>query len=664
MPEPRLGARPVAGGVAVAVFSTSAEKIEFCLFDEAGRRELARTPLARSGDVWQATIPGIAAGARYGLRADGPYAPERGLWFDPAKLLVDPYARALDRPYAWDPRLAAPRADAIDTAALVPKAIVSADLPALPPAPRRPLGVIYELGVRSFTRLNPQVPAKLQGTVAALAHPAAVAHLAELCVDTVELMPITAWIDERHLPPLGLANAWGYNPVTFLAPDPRLAPGGMAEIRSAVAALHAAGIGVILDVVFNHTGESDTLGGTLSLRGLDNRVYYRHDPDGVLVNDTGCGNTVAAERPAVLRYILDAMRHWATGAGIDGFRLDLASILGRTPSGFSPAAPFFEAVAADPLLSGLSFIAEPWDVGPGGYQLGRFPAGWREWNDRFRDDVRMFWRGDGRLGDLATRLAGSSDFFREAGRLPSASVNFVAAHDGFTLADLVAYREKHNQANGEGNRDGTDANFSWNHGLEGPSRSPEIEAARRRDIRALLTTLFFARGTPMLTAGDEWGRTQGGNNNAYAQDNATTWLDWTKADAALAAFTARLIALRGSHPALHADAFLTGAALDAAGIPDAVWLHPSGHAMTAADWDAGGRILGLALYAGEGPGDRVVIWINGDMAAAPAWLPPARRGFRWQRQVDSADPDARPSPAADVPSLAGRSVVLFAEIRG
>jgi glycogen operon protein len=648
-------------GVNVAVVSSAAERIDFCLFDERGEREVARLPLSRvSGSVLCGFVSGVAPGARYGLRADGRYAPGEGDWFDPAKLLADPYATALDRPFAFDARLAAPRAAGIDTATLMPKAIVTVG--EAPPArlPAAPSGFIYEVGVKAFTHNHPSVPAGLRGTVAALAEPVIIDHLVGLGVDTVELMPIAAWIDERHLHRLGLANAWGYNPVAFMAPDPRLAPGGLAEVRRTVAALHGARLRVILDAVYNHTGEGDEFGPTLSLRGLDDRLYYRRmaDDPGHLVNDTGTGNTLAADRPAVARLILDAMRHWVTATGIDGFRLDLAATLGRSERGFSHDAPLFAAIEADPVLNGRVMIAEPWDVGANSYQLGHFPRRWGEWNDRFRDDVRRFWRGGaGTLGNLATRLAGSADIF--GGRAPSASVNFLAAHDGFALADLVAYSGKHNDANGEANRDGSDQNFSWNDGAEGATTDASIVAARRRDIRALLTTLFAARGSPMLTAGDELGRTQGGNNNAYAQDNSTTWIDWRIADAELFAFVARLAAVRRAHRSLNADRFLSGTPLDASGIADVTWLKSDGSPLNEADW-ADSRTLGVAFYcAAEGAMavDRTLVWINGAEDAVVVTMPAPRNGKSWRIEADSSDSVT----TVDRPSIAPRSVVIFAE---
>ena len=647
-----LGVNPVDVGVNIAVASRNASAVWLCLFDERGEKETARLPLTRAGDVWTGYSPELTSGARYGFRADGPNDHAAGHMFDPEKLLVDPYAIALDRPFTLAPALSAPRAAAVDTAALVPKAIIGTPRTFRNAAPRKPT-FIYEVAVKAFTKLHPDVPLHLRGTVAALAEPRVLAYLAKLGVDTVELMPLAAWIDERHLTPLGLSNAWGYNPVTLMAPDPRLAPGGFDEIGATVSALHGAGIGVILDAVFNHTGESDLLGPTLSLRGLDNATYYRRAPDGSLINDTGTGNTLATDDPIVVQLVTDAMRRWAA-TGIDGFRLDLAAVLGREPSGFQASAPVFQAIADDPMLSKLTMIAEPWDLGPGGYQLGRFPPSWREWNDRYRDDVRRFWRGEAEtLGTLATRLAGSADFFD--GRGPSASINFIAAHDGFTLADLVANEAKHNEGNGEANRDGSNANFSWNDGVEGATGDAAIVAARKRDVRALLATLFLSRGTPMLTAGDEFGRTQGGNNNAYAQDNAVTWLDWRHADTELAAFAARLIELRRSHPSLSVDDFLTGRGEP---LPDVMWLKAGGGLMGDADWNDGRRAIGLALASGN---DRTAIWINGSDSAVTGWLPRERRWMRWNIAASSAAPSSPRAALSGDLALPARSVTLFIE---
>jgi len=678
-PEP-LGVTPAAGGANVAVYSAHATAIELCVFDATGTTEQARVALpARTGDVRHGFVEGLAEGARYGLRARGPYAPHDGHRFNAAKLLVDPYARALDRRFALHPAMYGAGTDddardATDSAPFVPKAIVT-PWPAAVPArhPRVPWGetIVYELHVRGFTRLHPEVPASLRGTCAGLAHPAAVAHLTRLGVTTVELMPLAAAIDERHLLELRLTNYWGYNPAALFVPDPRLAPGGMSEVRACVAALHDAGLEVILDVVLNHTGEGDARGPTLSLRGLDNLTYYRTLPGdrARYADDTGCGHAVALDRPPALRLALDALRYWAGAAGVDGFRFDLATTLGRRDDGFDPAAPLLQAIAQDPALRDLKIVAEPWDVGFGGYRLGAFPAPWGEWNDRFRDAVRRYWRGDaGMVGELATRFAGSADVFAARARPPSRSVNFVAAHDGFTLADLVAYGAKHNEANGEDNRDGAADSHSWNHGVEGPADDPGIAAARARDVRNLLATLLLARGTPMLAMGDELGRTQRGNNNGYAQDNATTWLDWARADANLAACTARLVEVRRRHPALRADRWLTGTPQDDTGIADVEWRHPDGRAMGDAWTHPDVRTLVAVVCAGAtgaGEADRVAVAFNAADAPATVRWPDARAGFAWRALVDTSAPTGDPAavaidatPASVVPAHA---VVAIAE---
>jgi glycogen operon protein len=640
MPPPsspdELGVTLAEDGAHFAVFSRHASRVEVCLFDDKDR-ETRRVTLDRQGDVFSGFLPGIGAGQRYGLSADGPFAPEQGHRFDPAKLLVDPYARRLDRPFAHRPELIA---RGVETAAFVPKAIIERPgLAARLRKPKRP-GIIYEIAVKAFTMRHPGVPEALRGTVAALAHPAVLDHLTGLGIDTVELMPLAAWIDERHLPPLGLHNGWGYNPVTFMAPDPRLAPGGLAEIRDTVRVLQDAGLQVVLDVVYNHTGESDAEGTTLSLRGLDQASYYRHDGGFRLINDTGCGNTIAAESDPGLRLILDAMRAWVNETGIDGFRFDLAPILGRGAHGFSGDAPFFKAVDRDPLLKDLLLIAEPWDVGPGGYQLGRFPARWLEWNDRYRDDLRRFWRGDrGMAGTLATRLAGSSDIF-DAPR----GVSFIAAHDGFTLRDLVSYAGKHNEANGENNRDGTDGNLSWNNGAEGETQDTVILASRARDQRALLASLLLSRGTIMLTAGDEFGRSQSGNNNAYAQDNELTWLDWEMADHELLDHVKALIRLR---PSQGDDGFLTGKTSDATGLPDVVWLNAAGETLREEEWnDPERRLLGAAFYDYT-TSERFCVWFNASWSPVTVTLPKPRDGGGWR--------------GADGTEIPARSVAIFIE---
>ncbi|CAN5305867.1 glycogen debranching protein GlgX [soil metagenome] len=568
------GAHATEDGTHFTIWSEHAETVDVVLFD-AEDREIAKERLnAEQGGWHHIFLELVEPGARYGYRIDGRYDPAAGHWFDPSKLLVDPYALAIDRPFTQDPRLGQ---RGVDTASLVPKSVVTMlPEPGFAEPPRfAPGGLVYEVAVRPFTMLHPDIPEAQRGTIAALGHPAVIAHLKKIGVTAIELMPIAAWIDERHLPPLWLRNGWGYNSISFMALDPRIAPGGIGELSDTVEALHAAGIGVILDMVFNHSGESDALGATLSLRGIDGASYFRM-ADGMLINDTGCGNTLACEHEAVQRLILDTLRHFVVNAGIDGFRFDLAPILARLPQGFDPNAPLLQAIAADPVLADRVMIAEPWDLGPGGYQLGHFPPNWLEWNDRYRDDVRCFWRGDaGRLGDVVTRIAGSSDVFAAP---KTRGVSFIAAHDGFTLFDLVAYETKHNEANGEGNRDGHGTNWSWNNGVEGPSDDPAIRAARRLDVKALLATLFATRGTIMLTAGDEFGRTQRGNNNAYCQDNAITWLDWANRDTDLEDFVASLAALRARCPHLSDPTLLTDG--------DVAWLRPDGGRFADEDWHA------------------------------------------------------------------------------
>ena len=622
-----LGVWLTATGARAAFPAPNAAALELCVF-EAGAETRHRLT-ERTGDVFAGDVP-LRQGALYGLRAHGP-----GL--NPAKLLLDPWARRIDRPFALHPSLFG---DA-DSAQAMPKAVLEA---AVPPrqAPRlEGARVIYELHVRGFTQLHPQVPERLRGTFAGLAHPAAIAHLRALGVSHVELLPVAAWIDERHLPPLGLSNYWGYNPVGLLAPDPRLAPGGMAEVRAAIAALAQAGIGVILDVVLNHTGEGDAQGPTLSLRGLGEAGWY-HSSGGALENHAGTGNALALHRPWPLQLAMDALRHWAA-QGIAGFRLDLATTLGRGAAGFDPHAAMLLAMRQDPVLRDLLIIAEPWDIGPEGYQLGRFPAGWPEWNDRFRDDLRRFWRGDaGRLGAFTTRFAGSADVF--AGRPATDSLNFVAAHDGFTLADLVSYEARHNAANGEENRDGAGENHSWNNGAEGPSDDPAIMAARGADARALLLLLLTARGTPMLAMGDELGRTQRGNNNAYCQDITVEW----PGDLALAGFVGRLVRARRDHPALHGAAHLAGA-IGPNGLPDVAWHHPAGGAP---DWN-GQALLALLSAAGN----RVVVAFNAGTQAMPLALPQPRPGRDWRLLADSAAPERTALPD----TLSGRAALLIVE---
>ena len=652
-----LGATVTADGVNFAVYSETASVIYVSLFDDSDQ-EVGRFALdGHDANIHHGLIAGIGAGARYGLRADGPYNPARALHFDPQKLLVDPYAKRLDRPFVRSPRLRLPRPIAEDTAGLVPKAIVMGAWPAPASPRRRAPQLFYELNVRGYTMRHPGVPAPLRGTIGALGTHEVIDHLKRIGVDTVELMPIGAFIDDAHLPALGLNNAWGYNPITYFAPSFRLAPGGPQDVRRLTDLYRRNGMSVVLDVVYNHTGEGDDdVGQILSFKGLDAPTYYRFvDVDGQLrlVNDTGTGNTLRCDHPAVQRLVIDSLRHWVEMTGVSGFRFDLAPVLGREP-GFNPKAAMLEMIKADPVLHKAILVAEPWDPGPGGYQLGQFGKEFHEWNDTYRDDVRAFWQGgEGRIGALASKVAGSSEIFHFAGRRPSAGVNFLAVHDGFTLEDLVSYLDKHNEANGENNRDGHGTNYSWNCGVEGASRDPDVLAFRRRDVRALLATLFVSRGTILLQQGDEFGRTQLGNNNAYAQDNETTWIDWVRADDSLVAFVAELNAFRHAHPALTHDAFLTGQ--ERHGRRDVVWLHPEGREMTEADWHArGASVLGMHLRIAD---DEVLVWFNRRAERVLARLP--QRELGWAPGLVSDGQGEEIIAAADAALLPARAVVVL-----
>jgi isoamylase len=662
--RPPLGACVSETGTHFAVFSDHADRIDLCLFDDADT-EVARLPLPeRSGGVHQGFVSGIGPGARYGYRAVGPTDRKAGHRFNPAKLLVDPYARALAGALVHDAALF--DANDADSAAFVPKAVVTADDDGFdwggdaPPATPFSDTVIYEAHVRSLTMRHPAIPEALRGTYEALGHPAIIDHLTTLGITALQLLPVHAFIDDRFLIERGLRNHWGYNTLGFFAPEARYAgPAGAKGLKSAVKALHAAGIEVILDVVYNHTAESDDTGPTLSFRGLDNVSYYRRAPDGSAVNDTGCGNTVRCDHPMVMRLILDSLRDWVRHYHVDGFRFDLATVLGRTDEGgFDPDAPLLNAIVHDPILSSVKLIAEPWDIGPDGYQLGAFQPGFAEWNDRFRDDVRMFWRGDdGTAPALAQRLLGSADIFDRNGRAPWASINNVTTHDGFTLSDLVSYAEKHNTANGEGNRDGHDANHSSNGGVEGPTDDPAIVAARTKRRRNLAATLLLSQGVPMLLSGDEIGHTQTGNNNAYCQDNETTWLDWTDADADFSAFVADLIRFRAEHPALRQNWFLHGRPR-CDGLADVSWSAFDGGPP---DWNGpDARAFAVVLReAADAPqpsqgADAVLIAINGTRQDKRLSLP---EPGSWRRALSTAQADA-----AEV--LADSIAVFVAEREG
>ncbi|MGB8623785.1 MAG: glycogen debranching protein GlgX, partial [Paracoccaceae bacterium] len=594
----RLGANFDGDGVNFAVFSQNATRMELCLFSETGE-ETHRLPLPeREGDVWHGYVPGLRPGQRYGLRAHGPYRPEEGHRFNPNKLLIDPYAKRLAGDLRWSDRLMGYNVgarnadlsfDTQDSAADMPKGVV--EDPAFSwgedPRPRTPLAetVIYEAHVKGLTRLHPEV--ELPGTYLGLASDPMLEHLTRLGITAIELLPVHAFLNDRFLRQRGLTNYWGYQTLGFFAPDTRyLSTDGIAEFQIMVARLHAAGIEVILDVVYNHTCEGNHLGPTLAYRGLDNRSYYRLEADPrYYVNDTGTGNTLNVDHPMVLRMVMDSLRYWVEVMHVDGFRFDLCATLGRTDAGFDPGAAFFDAIRQDPVLSGVKLIAEPWDIGPGGYQLGAFPPPFSEWNDRFRDGVRRFWRGDaGLAADLADRLTGSALQFDHSGRPATSSVNFVTAHDGFTLQDVVSYSAKHNAANKEDNRDGHDENFSDNMGGEGPTDDPAIRAARARRKRNMMATLLLSQGTPMILAGDELGNTQRGNNNAYCQDNETSWIDWAAADTDFLAFTRRLVAFRKDHPILRQKLFLHSRERAIDGLADLFWLRPDGAEMTEPDW--------------------------------------------------------------------------------
>jgi glycogen operon protein len=646
-----LGASCDAEGVNVAVFSEHAQAIELCVFDAQGRDLLWSQPLpGRSGDVHHGRLAGAGPGLVYALRAHGPWQPEAGHRFDAGKLLLDPYAREILGDVASGLKARVVEARAPD------------DAPRLATPPEE--SILYELHVKGFTRLHPGVPEALRGSYAGLASDAAIAHLQRLGVTAVSLLPVQQRVDEARLLRLGLSNYWGYNTIGYFAVEPRLASGagGLAprdEFRAMVRRLHAAGIEVILDVVFNHTAESDESGPTLSFRGLDNASYYRlrRDAPALYENPSGCGNALDLRHPRVLQLVMDALRYWAGEMGVDGFRFDLAPVLAREPAAFDPNAAFFRAVAQDPLLARVKLIAEPWDVGPDGYRLGQFPRGWLEWNDRFRDAARAFWLGhDTTRGEFARRLAASADVFEQRARAPCASVNYVTAHDGFTLRDLVSHERRHNEANGEGNRDGHAHNLSRNGGVEGESADPAVNALRGRLQRALLATLLLAEGTPMLCAGDELGHGQGGNNNAYCQDNATSWIDWAEADAALIDYTAHLVALRRRLQPMgtrwHRGLPVVGDKVDLD------WLQPDGSALAEADWrDAEARVLGARIGA-PGRGDTPLLLLFNASVEEHAFRLPAGR---WNVLLEGAARDGGEARAAEGElGLPAHSVTLLA----
>ncbi|HVW73712.1 MAG TPA: glycogen debranching protein GlgX [Rhizomicrobium sp.] len=682
-PHP-LGASWDGLGVNFAVFSAHAEKIEICLYDTNGRREVARLPLPEyTEEVWHGYLPHADPGLVYGLRAHGPYDPGHGHRFNPSKLLLDPYAKSVLGSLRWTDavfgyRINSAKADLSmdrrDSASAMPKAVVVDDNFSWEDD-RRPdtpwsETLIYEAHVRGMTKLFEQVPEQQRGTFAALSHPDIIKHLKKIGVTAIELMPVHAFLQDRRLLEKGLRNYWGYNTLAYFAPEPGyLANGNPRELRDLVRRYHAAGLEVILDVVYNHTCEGSELGPTLSWRGLDNASYYRlaENPRHT-INDTGTGNTLNLSHPRVLQMVMDSLRYWATAYRIDGFRFDLGLTLGRQPWGFDQQAGFFHAIRQDPLLSRLKLICEPWDVGPGGYQLGNFPPGFSEWNDRYRDTIRRYWRGDdGMRPELAARLGGSGDLFDTRRKKPRSSINFITCHDGATLEDLVSYEGKYNQANGEDNRDGAADNLSTNYGAEGPTGDPVILEYRERVKRAMLAALLGSLGTPMIQMGDECGRTQKGNNNAYCQDNELTWLDWSLTKSprgrSLIDFVARLARARRRYATLHCDRYL-GAATLAPGITEQSWWDERGQELAPGDWDnhsthvlclrracrnASGQIEITALLLNASP-EQILFKVPGDLP--------------WQLVFDTANPDAAAGPLNDktYPVSDRAAVLLAAEI--
>ena len=659
LPYP-LGASWDGVGTNFALFSSSAEKVELCLFDRNGGREQRVELPGYTDEVWHGYLPNIRPGQLYGYRVYGPYDPANGHRFNANKLLIDPYAKALFGQIHWTDahfayRVGSSRQDLSfdrrDNARGMPKSVV------IDPAytwgkdrrPRRPWQdtIVYEAHVAGLTQLNENVPQGLRGSFAGLASHAIVDHLVSLGVTALELLPVQAAVNDRYLVQKGLSNYWGYNTIGFFAPDPRfLGSGAIDEFKSTVNVMHQAGIEVILDVVYNHTGEGNHMGPTLCFKGIDNRAYYHLKPDDARYYDdfTGTGNSLNLEHPRVVQMVMDSLRYWTSEMHVDGFRFDLATELGRRRDGFSQESKFLNAVMQDPVLSSTKLIAEPWDVGMGGYQVGGFPPGWSEWNDKYRDCVRKFWRADpGLIGEMASRLTGSADVFDHRGRKPWTSVNFLTAHDGFCLADLVSYNEKHNEANGEENRDGISANWSWNCGVEGVTDDPEILALRARQQRNFIATLFLSIGVPMLLAGDEFGNTQDGNNNTYCHDDPLGWVQWpgdNREKNALLDFTKRMTAVRNRFPQLRRSKFLTGAAPEEGKPKDITWITPSGTEVTEEDWSfPEARCLAFVLAA-EGKAPALFAILNAHFEPVEFTAPEGAIGKKWRILV-ATSPDGR-----------------------
>ncbi len=692
LPFPR-GATWDGKGVNFSLFSANATKVEVCLFDAKGAKELERIELPEYTDqIFHGWLPEIGPAQLYGYRVHGPYAPEEGHRFNPNKLLLDPYARGHAGELTWDPAVFGYTIgaegddltfDERDSASFMPKCVVvDPNFDWLGEPNRHPVPwdrtVIYEAHVKGFTKLHPKVPEKHRGTYKGLAHKEVIAYIRDLGVTSVELLPTHSFINDDYLLDKKLVNYWGYNTIGFFAPDPRYSferEQTLREFKEMVAAFHDAGLEVIMDVVYNHTAEGNERGATLSFKGIDNASYYRLLPDQkrFYVNDTGTGNTVNLSHPRVIQMVTDSLRYWVTECHVDGFRFDLGTILAREPNGFDNQSGFLKACSQDPVLSSVKLIAEPWDCGPGGYQVGGFPPGWSEWNDKYRDTVREFWKGDAPVSALAPRLCASSDLFNHQGRRPWACVNFITAHDGFTLNDVVTYNDKHNAANGEDNRDGSNDNRSWNCGAEGPTDDPEINRLRARQLRNMLGTLLLSQGTPMLLAGDEFARTQDGNNNAYCQDNEISWFNWEIAEkgAALTQFVRKLTKLRRDYPILRRSRFFTGENNEELGFKDVTWINPNGSEMTQEDWSDGlMRCFGMMMDGRAQPtgihrrGDdaTVLLVMNSHHDLVVFTLPECPGGCEWVRLVDTnLDDDAEEAVlgCGDTYDVTGRSLLAF-----
>jgi isoamylase len=692
LPYPR-GATWDIKGVNFALFSAHATKVELCLFDAAGKEELQRIELPEFTDeIWHGYVRGLRPGTVYGFRVHGPYEPEHGHRFNPNKLLLDPYARSHVGSLQWHDAcygytVGAENTDLSfderDSAPFVPKSVVvDPEFRWRQSTTRRRATpwtqtIIYELHVRGFTKRHPAVRKNKRGTFAGLSQKRVIQYIKSLGVSAIELLPICTYVVDRPLQEKGLTNYWGYNTIGFFAPDPRYAadPGNtLNEFKQMIARFHDAGIEVILDVVYNHTAEGNELGPTLSFKGLDNASYYRLNPEKprYYINDTGTGNTLNLSHPRVLQMVADSLRYWHQETQVDGFRFDLGTILAREPDGFDRQSGFLKVCGQDPVLQEVKRIAEPWDCGPGGYQVGEFPPGWAEWNDKFRDTVRDFWRGESSVGEFVKRLSASADLFDRQGRKPWSSVNFVTVHDGFTLNDLVSYNEKHNEANGENNQDGTSSNHSWNCGAEGPTDDPGINRLREKQVRNFLATLLLAQGLPMLLAGDEFHRTQKGNNNAYCQDNEISWVDWSLAGKhkSTVEFVQALTSLRNRCPVLRRNRFLNGVYNQELGVKDVTWVHPSGSEMNEENWkDPGLHCIGMlidgrAQVSGvreRGSNATLLLIFNSSHEPVAFVLPPPIDGNGWQLQLDSNDSSqvGQVFQAAAPREIADRSVSVF-----